>query len=198
MLEMNRRQRQDPVEEALDDATTTFIEEWGRMSAAWGINRTMAQIHALLFITGEAMTMDEIIERLKISRGNASMNLRKLEDWGVVRRFRHTGERRDSYVADLDAVTMVARVVRERKRREIDPTVKVLERCGKMVPSDAEDVRVQNFHLRIQELLEVFEVLDFAAEFAIGTDERARRLMANSAALKKLLQTIQEGLDEGA
>ncbi|GIV02299.1 MAG: hypothetical protein KatS3mg015_1129 [Fimbriimonadales bacterium] len=198
MPAMSRRRRHNPVEQALDDAMTTFIEEWGRMSAAWGINRTMAQIHALLFITGEAMTMDEIIERLKISRGNASMNLRKLEDWGVVRRFRHTGERRDSYVADLDAVTMVARVVRERKRREIDPTVKVLQQCQKMVPSDAEDVRAQNFHVRIHELLEVFEVVDFAAEFAIGSDERARRLMENSAALKKLLKTIQSGLDDEA
>jgi HTH-type transcriptional regulator, glycine betaine synthesis regulator len=103
-------------------AQDQFILEWGRMSSSWGINRTMAQIHALLFVTGVPMEVNEIMERLQISRGNASMNLRELMDWGIVRRFRRPGDRKDTYLSETDPYQMFIRVIRERKRREIDPT----------------------------------------------------------------------------
>src|ERR1700691_1832401 len=108
----------DPVAEAQD----RFILEWGRMSSSWGINRTMAQIHALLFVSGVPLEVNEIMDRLQISRGNASMNLRELIDWGIVRRFRQPGDRKDVYISDTDPYQMFLRVVRERKRRELDPT----------------------------------------------------------------------------
>src|SRR4051794_23106958 len=79
-----------------------FILEWGRMSSSWGINRTMAQIHALLFTSTNPLTVDEIMDRLLISRGNASMSLRDLMDWGIVRRFRRPGERKDTYTSETD------------------------------------------------------------------------------------------------
>lgn len=187
---MSKRKPTDPAEEALEVAREVFIEEWGRMSTSWGINRTMAHIHALLFITGEPMTMDEIIERLKISRGSASTNLRQLMDWGVVRRYRPPGKRRDLYVADLDAVTMVARVVRERKRRELDPTVAALRHCSALAPPPGENEGASRFHQRIRELLDVFAMVDFASEFALGTDERAAWLMANARELRRLLENL--------
>ena len=84
----------------LTKAQDLFILEWGRMSSSWGINRTMAQIHALLFITGQPLEVNEIMERLQISRGNASMNLRELMDWGIVRRFRQPGDRKDTYLSE--------------------------------------------------------------------------------------------------
>ena len=180
----------NPTDEALQVAHEAFIEEWGRMSTSWGINRTMAHIHALLFITGEPMTMDQIIERLKISRGSASTNLRQLMDWGVVRRYRPPGERRDLYVADLDAITMVARVVRERKRRELDPTVAALRHCSHIAPPPSEDERAETFHRRVNELLEVFAMVDFASEFAVGSDERAAWLMVNAKDLRRLLENL--------
>ena len=82
-------------ERAIYDVQEQFIMEWGRMSSSWGINRTMAQIHALPFITGKPFSMDDIIDRLHISRGNASMNLRDLIEWGIIRRFRRPGDRKE-------------------------------------------------------------------------------------------------------
>lgn len=150
----------------------------------------MAQIHALLFITGEPMSMDEIIEQLKISRGNASMNLRDLMDWGVVRRFREPGERRDTYVADTDALTMVSRVVRERKRRELDPTVEVLHTCLQLAKGDSEESR--RFREKLSGLLEVFDLVDAAFEFTLSSDDRARWIFENRSYIKQVLSTLSE------
>jgi len=177
-----------PNDPAVRAAQHSFILEWGRMSSQWGINPTMAQIHAILFITGEPMSMDDIIERLSISRGNASMNLRDLMDWGVVRRFRKTGDRRDTYVADTDALTMVARVVRERKRREIDPTVEVLQSCLHMAKSGSEESAV--FRQRLSDLLEVFDLVDSAFRFAMANEERVRWVFEHREELKQMLERI--------
>ena len=93
-----------PPSTDLEKAQEQFILEWGRMSSNWGINRTMAQIHALLFVSGVPLEVNEIMDRLQISRGNASMNLRELMDWGIVRRFRQPGDRKDVYISDTDPV----------------------------------------------------------------------------------------------
>ena len=126
----------------LVDAQDQFILEWGRMSSSWGINRTMAQIHALLFVSGVPLEVNEIMERLQISRGNASMNLRELMDWGIVRRFRRPGDRKDTYVSETDPYQMFIRVVRERKRREIDPTADAIKDCLRRVPGSRFDDKI--------------------------------------------------------
>lgn len=156
-------------EDALLLAQDQFIIEWGRMSSSWGINRTMAQIHALLFISGKPLTVDEIMSRLLISRGNASMSLRDLMDWGMVRRTRKPGERRDSYSSESDAWQMFARVVRERKRREIDPTARAIRECISMLPSIESD-EVGRFRNRLTGLLEVFDLLDAFYQRVFSTD----------------------------
>lgn len=144
-----------------------FILEWGRMSTSWGINRTMAQIQALLLITGRPFCMDEIVERLRISRGNASMNLRDLVDWGVIRRFRPTGARKDLYVSDQDVWQMFTSVIRERKRREIDPTVEAIKGCLALVPNqDSEAARAVRD--RLSDLLEFFAVIDQLYQSVFG------------------------------
>ena len=148
----------------------------------------MAQIHALLFITGEPMAMDTIIDRLGISRGNASMNLRDLMDWGVVQRFRNPGSRRDTYQADTDPVVMIARVVRERKRREIDPTVEVLRNCVHMVPGESE--QEASFKQRVQTLLDLFDLIDAAFKFSMFNDERAKKLFERRDDIKRLLEQM--------
>jgi DNA-binding transcriptional regulator GbsR (MarR family) len=138
-----------------------FILAWGRMSAAWGINRTMAQIHALLLISGRPYSMDEIIERLHISRGNASMNLRDLCDWGLITRFRHPGDRKDIYQCQGDILEMIVRVIRERKRREIDPTFGVIRDCLAMVPDEQRmSPDGESIAKRLEALLEVFGLAD--------------------------------------
>jgi DNA-binding transcriptional regulator GbsR (MarR family) len=147
-----------------------FVLEWGRMSSQWGINRTMAQIHALLFITGETLTMDQIIERLQISRGNASMNLRDLMDWGIVRRFRKPGERRDTYVSEADPWHMFAKVARERKRRELDPTAAAIRECLAMLPESERSDQAETFRTRLTTLLEIFDLLDAVYKRVLVTD----------------------------
>lgn len=145
----------------LEEVQDQFILQWGRMSSAWGINRTMAQIHALLYITGEPLTVDEILHRLSISRGNASMNLRQLMEWGIVKRTRELGDRKDLYTCEMDPWVMLARVVRERKRREIDPTMEAIRDCmQKIKDDDTSAAERQALRERLQGLLDVFALVD--------------------------------------
>jgi DNA-binding transcriptional regulator GbsR (MarR family) len=162
----------------LSDAQELFVLEWGRMSSSWGINRTMAQIHALLYITGERYTMDDIIDRLQISRGNASMNLRELMAWGIVRRFKRPGDRRDVYFSDTDVWQMFARVVRERKRREVDPTVTALRECLDLVRSEPKTEPVETYRARIQALLDAFGLLDELFRQTFMDDESIKKTIA--------------------
>lgn len=162
---------------AFEEAQEQFILEWGRMSSSWGINRTVAQIHALLFTSERPLSVDEIMDRLQISRGNASMNLRDLMEWGIVRRFRKPGERRDTYVSDHDPLTMFARVVRERKRREIDPTVTAIRDCIERLPGDDPDPQVVAFRNRLTGLLEIFAIIDKVYEQVFATDRTIAEAM---------------------
>jgi len=151
---------QDPSN--LEKAQDQFILEWGRMSSNWGINRTMAQIHALLFVSGGPLEVNEIMDRLHISRGNASMNLRELMEWGLVRRFRRPGDRKDTYVSETDPWAMFGRVVRERKRREIDPTADAIRECVAMIPPGDNSEGAQTLRARLEALLEIFAMIDAA------------------------------------
>lgn len=160
-------------------AQDRFIREWGRMSSSWGINRTMAQIHALFLATGKELTTDEVIERLHISRGNANMNLRDLNDWGIITRFRNTGDRKDIYAGDEDVVSMFAHVVRERKRREIDPTVAAIKECLQMVPPNDESEEATVFRTRLETLLEIFNLIDAVYEQVFESDHAFKQTISH-------------------
>ncbi len=149
----------------------------------------MAQIHALLFMSSKPLTMDEICERLAISRGNASMSLRNLMDWGVIKRYRHKGERHDLYHSDVDAVGMVAQVIRERKRREFDPTVTVLESCLSMLPNDDSAAQMKQ---KLTGLLEVFETVDIAFRYAMSNDERFAYIIRHRNEIRELLEAVEK------
>ena len=116
----------DPLTEARDE----FVAQWGAMGTAWGINRTMAQIHALLITIPGSMTTDEIMADLRISRGNAHGNLRELVSWGLVRNVIRKGERKEYFEAEKDAWKMFCIIMRERSRREIRPAIGVLQNCA--------------------------------------------------------------------
>lgn len=158
-------------DDSLALAQDQFILEWGRMSSSWGINRTMAQIHALLFVVGMPMEVNEIMDRLQISRGNASMNLRELMDWGIVRRFRQPGDRKDCYISETDPWQMFTRVVRERKRREIDPTVDAIHECLSKIPKSDDSEGAEILRARLQGLLEIFQMVDIAYRQVFSTAE---------------------------
>src|ERR1700674_5596960 len=106
-----------------------FVDLWATMSSLWGISPTMARIHGLLFITGAALSMDDIMARLGISRGNVSMNLSKLLEWGLVRRVHKRGDRREYYESLGDVWEMFTLLPSQRKRSEIDPIINTLRRC---------------------------------------------------------------------
>jgi len=110
------------------DTTRDFVEAWGAMGALWGINRSVARVHALLMATEGPLSLEEIAERLQISKGNASMSLRELRTFGVVRQVEAPGDRRDFYVTEPDVWTMFFRILKERKRREFDPALEAVHR----------------------------------------------------------------------
>ena len=128
---MSKPAAKDHAAEAapLRAARDEFVTQWGTIGSAWGINRTMAQIHALLIITPHALTTDEVMAELQVSRGNAHMNLRELTGWGLVRSVIRKGERKEYFEAEKDVWKMFCIIVRERKRREIRPAINVLKDC---------------------------------------------------------------------
>ncbi len=113
----------------LTPASKKFVLHWGEMGQAWGINRTMAQVHALLFVSPEALDAEEISTLLDVSRSNVSTSLRELITWGVVRRVHTIGDRRDRFEALKDVMETFRVIIAERRRREIDPTIALLEDC---------------------------------------------------------------------
>src|SRR5438045_7121235 len=110
-----------------------FIRRWGEMGATWGINRTMAEIHSFLHIHAQPLCTDDVMERLHISRGNASMSLRSLCDWGIIRRLHKRGERREFFESLHDVWEIFSIIATERKRREMDPVLETIKQCQTML-----------------------------------------------------------------
>lgn len=110
----------------LDEAQQKFIQGWGQLGASWGINRTMAQIQAVLLLSPEPLCTDDIMEKLQISRGNANMNIRELLAWGVVYKSFKPGDRKEYYYSEKDMWDLAKKVSRERKKRELEPLVRIL------------------------------------------------------------------------
>jgi DNA-binding transcriptional regulator GbsR (MarR family) len=128
----------------LTEAKQQFIGSWGAFGTHWGINRTMAQIHALLLISPDPMTQDDIMEELNISRGNTNMNIRELINWGLVDRVLLTGERKEYFTAEKDIWKVVKQIVKERKKRELEPMLQLLDRLEE-VEGDKRDKNVKTF-----------------------------------------------------
>lgn len=120
----------------LQEGKEKFIQSWGTLGSNWGINRTMAQIHALLLISQEALSADDIIEELKISRGNANMNIRALIDWGLVYKELKPGERREFFVAEKDMWEVVKNIIIQRKKKELEPMLRVLDELSSVEGDD--------------------------------------------------------------
>jgi DNA-binding transcriptional regulator GbsR (MarR family) len=128
----------------LSEAKQQFISSWGAFGTHWGINRTMAQIHALLLVSPDPMSADDIMEELNISRGNANMNIRELISWGLVDRVILTGERKEFFSAEKDIWKVVRQIVKERKKRELEPMLKLLNQL-EAVEGDKRDKEVKTF-----------------------------------------------------
>lgn len=110
----------------LDEAKLQFIQSWGILGGQWGINRTMAQVHALLLVAAKPLSTDEIMAELSISRGNANMNIRELIDWKLIDKSIVAGDRKEYFTAEKDIWKVVTSIMYQRKKRELDPMLKVL------------------------------------------------------------------------
>jgi DNA-binding transcriptional regulator GbsR (MarR family) len=150
-----------------------FILHWGTMGAQWGINRTVAQIHALLFISPQPLPAEEIAARLKVARSNVSNSLRELETWGIIRTVSVMGDRRDHFESLRDVWELFRVVLEERKRREFDPTLALLRECVAEAGKSKSDTFAQE---RLNELLGFFETMG-------GWFDQIRKL-PNSAVIK--------------
>src|SRR5438132_6616139 len=145
-----------------------FVGLWRRMSSLWGISPTMAEIHGLLYITGAALSMDDIMARLNISRSNVSMNLTKLVEWGLVRPVHKRGDRRDYFESLSDVWEMFTLVATQRKRREVDPILNTLRQCKeRLAPEalgvDADQPQAQDRRRRVNDLLAILSLIDSLA-----------------------------------
>lgn len=121
------------------EAKNKFVQTWGALGSQWGINKTMAQIHALLMIAPEPLSMEDVMEELQISRGNASMNLRALIDWGIVYKEFKQGERKEFFIAEKDLDELAVKIAQERSKREIKPALKVLKEVSSAVKENKTD-----------------------------------------------------------
>lgn len=179
--------RPDPVDAAtLREARQRFIALWGQMGAKWGIPRTMAEVHALLFVEGRPMNTDEVMEQLKVSRGSASTTLRALVEWSIVHRVHLPGDRKEYYEAEQDVWKMFRTIARERKKREIDPLLEALHECreataGEPAGRDVDAAALKAHNHRLDRMLELLHLVDsvsqrFVSPMGKGLEVAARIL----------------------
>jgi DNA-binding transcriptional regulator GbsR (MarR family) len=146
------------------EAKTELIQAWGNLGASWGLNKTMAQIHALLMISKDIKSTEDIMEDLSISRGNANMNLRALLDWGIISKVSVPGERKEFFRSEKDVWALARQVAKERRKRELEPILKVLKNVSDADSDGSEDSKefrrvvkdLKNFAEKSDNLLETF------------------------------------------
>lgn len=156
-----------------DEVIDRFIESWGAMGAFWGVNTSVARVHALLIVSDRAWCLDEIAERLHISKGNASMCLKELRAWKVVRRESRPGDRREHYISEPSSWAMLFSIARERKRREFDPLVESVRTTLAEAREHPAGIAVT----RLAGMEEMLATLERLAERVLRSEEQAKGLI---------------------
>ena len=154
----------------LAEGKLKFIEAWGKLGSEWGINRTMAQVHALLLVSPEALTTEEIMEELSISRGNANMTLRDLINWGLIEKQHKAGERKEYFYAKKDTWTIARQVAQERKKRELDPVVKLLNELAE-IKGDDKDPAYKTFKTSVTDINKLAKNVNKTLETMLKAEE---------------------------
>lgn len=180
----------------LSAAQEQFIQAWGQMGPSWGIPRTMAEVHALLYIAAQPLNTDDIMDRLRISRGNASMSLRALVEWGLIQRVHKRGDRKEYFQADADSWSIARTIIRERLRREILPVLTTLyeirDATGEHAPGTAKPdapviaktdqlatpEAIAEHNRRLDGMLELVQMIDKLGERFVGSDGKGLKLAA--------------------
>ncbi|MDR6464667.1 transcriptional regulator [Chryseobacterium sediminis] len=153
----------------LSEAKEKYIQTWGTFATNWGINRTMAQVHALLLASGKPLSTDEVMEQLEISRGNANMNLRALIDWGIVKKEFVKGDRKEYFVAEKDVWYLFKQITKERRKREIEPVISFLEELKNIEDKDSEEA--QEFINLMNDFSSVTGKINNIMDLAIKSDD---------------------------
>ena len=153
----------------LSEAKEKYIQTWGTFATNWGINRTMAQVHALLLATGKPLSTDEVMEQLEISRGNANMNLRALIDWGIVKKEFIKGDRKEYFVAEKDVWYLFKQITKERRKREIEPVIAFLDELKNIEDKDSEEA--QEFIKLMNDFSSVTGKINDIMDLAIKSDD---------------------------
>ena len=170
----------------LPPLSQSFVLHFGEMGSRWGINRTVGQIYALLFISAQPLTADEITDKLGVSRSNVSMGLKELSSWRLVRLSHQPGDRRDFYTAPDDVWAIFKTLAEERQRREVDPTLSMLRDALLETPESAEERHAQ---ARMREMHDLIEQLtDWFAEVRKLSPSTLEKLMSLGAKATALLQ----------
>jgi DNA-binding transcriptional regulator GbsR (MarR family) len=175
----------------LSSTLSRFVLHWGEMGTRWGVNRTVAQIHALLYITGRPMHAEGIADTLSVARSNVSTSIRELQGWNLVKLVHLAGDRRDHFETSTDVWELLRTVVRERQRREIAPTVQVLREllADPGISKDPAEAK-----RRMRETLELLETLTAWSDEMLRLDtDTLTKVLKLGARIKKLL-----GRDDGA
>jgi DNA-binding transcriptional regulator GbsR (MarR family) len=154
----------------LSEAKLQFISSWGAFGTHWGINKTMAQIHALLMVSPDPLTQDDVMEQLTISRGNVNMNIRDLIDWGLVDRIIIPGERKEFFSAEKDIWKVATQIIKERKKRELDPMLKLLAQLEN-IEGDKKEKDVKQFIDTISGIRKFGKQADKMLDVMIKADE---------------------------
>ena len=157
----------------LSEASSRFIEKWGSMGVLWGINRSMARIHAFVILSDVPVDLDSVANELEISRGNASMSLKELRNWGVIKRVHISGDRRDFYIAEPDTWNMLFNIATERKKREFDPALEALRRLLSEVDAENEEV----VHGWLTELEDTIAAIDRIMQRFLGNEKASRAML---------------------
>jgi len=153
----------------LEEAKLQFIQAWGKLGSEWGINRTMAQIHALLMISEKPMSTEEIMENLSISRGNANMNIRELLNWNLVHKVLVPGDRKEYFTGEKDIWEVAKRIARERKKREIEPVLQELNQLHEI--ENPATLEAKQFVSTVKNIQAFAAKVDKSVETMIKADE---------------------------
>ena len=153
-----------------NDAKAQFIQTWGKLGSEWGINRTMAQVHASLLISPKPLCTEDIMEELNISRGNSNMNVRDLMNWELVYKKLIPGDRKEYFEAEKDIWEVARRIIKERKKREVEPVVKVLSQL-KQIDGDNENSEVKEFTSMMDQLDRFVGKMDKSVNLLINENE---------------------------
>ncbi len=154
----------------LSEARQQFISSWGALGTHWGINKTMAQIHALLLVSPDPLTQDDVMEQLSLSRGNVNMNIRDLIEWGLVDRIIIPGERKEYFNAEKDIWKVATQIIKERKKRELDPMIKLLSQLEN-VEGDKKDKDIKQFTDTVNGIKKLGNQADKMLELMTKADE---------------------------